>query len=145
MPSKVRNVKTLSQRINYLKLQLLTVPFGRGVCPSAAAAAAATDNRRCVIHESCGRCLAANSDDQVPPVCGWCTDPLYDMRRPRCVSLAEQAANGTGCARVYVPQAAAMRLADDRETADFGGADGERPAVQIRPQRVRMALKRGRC
>lgn len=66
------------------------------------------------------------------------------MRRPRCVSLAEQAANGTGCARVYVPAAgAAVRLADDRETADFGGADGERPAVQIRPQRVRIALKRG--
>lgn len=83
-------------------------------------------------YETCGKCLATA---ELHTVCGWCIDPAYDMRRPRCVSLAEL--NGTSCRTVYRPQERPWLL-DDRPTQDFGDTD----AVQIQPQRVRVALKK---
>lgn len=82
-------------------------------------------------HETCGKCLVA----ELQNICGWCTDPKYDMRRPRCLSLADL--NSTGCGSVYRIKERPW-LIENRPTQDFGATD----AVQIQPQKVHIGLKK---
>lgn len=89
------------------------------------------DQRHCMTHESCGKCLAT----ELHSICGWCTDPGYDMRRPRCLSLADL--NSTACKSVYQTKERPW-LIENLTTQDFGASD----AVQIQPQRVRIGLKK---
>lgn len=83
-------------------------------------------------HESCAKCLAT----ELHSICGWCIDPAYDMRRPRCLPLAD--INSTGSCNLVYRNKERPWLLENRPTQDFGATD----AVQIQPQKVHIGLKK---
>lgn len=87
----------------------------------------------CLLHESCGKCLTANS------ICSWCIDPNYDMLKPRCGTSARLKA--LNCKEIYDNTPMLIEIKQNVSTHDF--AKDSLDAIQIQPQNVKITMKRG--
>lgn len=88
--------------------------------------------QQCVTHETCGKCLSADLS------CSWCTDPNYDMRKPRCLTIPNLIA--ANCTKYFENKPPIMNLVENKENHDFGV--GSLDAIQIQPQRAKLTLRK---
>lgn len=87
----------------------------------------------CLLYESCGKCLTAD------PICSWCIDSNYDMKKPRCGTQSRLEA--LNCKDIYYNTPTQINVQQNNTTHDF--TKDSLDAVQIQPQKVKITLKRG--
>lgn len=89
-----------------------------------------------MLHETCGKCLAADVS------CTWCTDSKYDTRHARCMTRDDLLANN--CRPEYVQRNTekVIELIGNRKLNDFTDQRIE-DVVQIQPQRAKLRLRKG--
>lgn len=93
--------------------------------------------KQCVLHESCGKCLAADAS------CSWCTDNKYDIRKSRCMKSSDLLTSN--CRPLFIQRNTAnvVELLENRKLNDFKVDQRLDDVVQIQPQRAKLKLRKG--
>ncbi|XP_063702921.1 integrin beta-nu-like [Culicoides brevitarsis] len=88
----------------------------------------------CLSHSTCDSCL-----DSVG--CSWCVDRAYDIKRPRCMPKMDLLQYK--CRPEFIQESVEMQknIFKDEPLSDYSRDDLE--ARQIRPQHVKMMMKKG--
>lgn len=93
--------------------------------------------KNCVLHESCGKCLAADVS------CSWCTDSKYDARKARCMTKDDLLANSCSPNFIQGNTENVLQLLENRKLEDFTTDLRIEDVVQIQPQRAKLKLRKG--
>lgn len=88
-----------------------------------------------MIQDSCGKCLSADES------CSWCLDRDYSDRNPRCLTTKEL--KQAQCQQIYENKPIAeLNVLENRSLQDFLDDDLAFHAIQIRPQRAQITLRK---
>uniref|UniRef100_A0A336LEA7 Integrin beta n=1 Tax=Culicoides sonorensis TaxID=179676 RepID=A0A336LEA7_CULSO len=94
-----------------------------------------SQDSNCVSYTTCDSCLEVEG-------CAWCVDRTYDPKLPRCMNKLNLIQ--FNCSLQWIQESREMKknIFQDEPLSDFT-RDNEYDAFQIRPQRVKMMMKKG--